>query len=186
MSTSSEFRLGDLVERWEPSRCRAFSGDSVTDVTWGNGLVGRGLWLVMLMLLNVARVGVLPSSDGCAGCSCACGAVLGRGDEFLGDMMSCLEISAACGVLTGRNAAAMMGAARRPNDGDGYHKRRQMCKPVRNVVKLEGGGGCERSRSNADRLRKRQGTDLCGYSQGKGKARLLNGAEIAQKVASTR
>lgn len=67
----------------------------------------------MLMLLKVALVGVLPSSDECEGCSCACGAVLGRGDEFLGDMMmSCLEMSAARGVLTGRKAAAMMGAAR--------------------------------------------------------------------------
>lgn len=42
--------------------------------------------------------------------------------------MSCLEISAASGVLTGRNAAAMMGAARRPggDDGEWY---RQTCRP---------------------------------------------------------
>lgn len=36
--------------------------------------------------------------------------------------MSCLEISAASGVLTGRKAAAMMGAARRPRDVDGGHR----------------------------------------------------------------
>jgi hypothetical protein len=74
----------------------------------------------MLMLLKVARVGVFPSSDEPAGWSCwGCGAVLGRGVVLLGAIMSCLERSAAMGVLTGRKAAAMLGAARRPGSNDG-------------------------------------------------------------------
>lgn len=140
----------------------------------------------MLMLLKVALVGVLPSSDGCEGCSCACGAVLGRGDEFLGDMMSCLEISAARGVLTGRKAAAMMGAARASEEclSTVVTERRQMCKLVHGAVPSRDAGrrgGCRRRRSNADGLRKRP-----GYGVSAGTVRAERQSEVGEAATSIR
>lgn len=133
----------------------------------------------MLMLLKVALVGVLPSSDECEGCSCACGAVLGRGDEFLGDMMmSCLEISAARGVLTGRKAAAMTGAARASKGCRWWSQSAGRCAnssavPCRAVM-LEGGevaGGGDPTQ--ADYARGRAMECLRVLSGQRGKARLV-------------